>query len=119
MSFIIAANAIVIVHFAFVCFVIGGGLLVPRWRWIALIHVPSVIWAVLIEFQGWVCPLTPLEQQLREAGNQAGYSGGFVEHYILHLLYPEYLDRDIQIALGTLVVVVNLIIYAYVATRQK
>jgi len=119
MNYIVAANAIVIIHFTFVCFVVGGGLLVLRWRRIAAIHIPSVIWAALIEFQGWVCPLTPLEQRLRIAANRSGYSGGFIEHYITGLLYPGHLDRRTQWVLGTLVVVVNLIIYMHLAARKS
>ena len=119
MGYSVAANALVIVHFAFVCFVVLGGLLVLKWRWLALLHIPCVIWGALIEFQGWLCPLTPLEQRLRAAGNQAGYPGGFIEHYIVSLLYPTYLNRDIQILLGSLVVVINIAVYVYLLAKRS
>lgn len=119
MDYIVAANVIVVIHFAFVCFVVVGGLFVFMWRRIAYFHIPCVIWAALIEFQGWLCPLTPLEQQLREAGGQSGYEESFIEHYIVSLLYPEYLDRDIQIVLGSLVVVINLAVYGWLLTGKR
>jgi hypothetical protein len=117
-SYIFAANTLLIIHFAFVCFVVLGGLLVLKWRWLAFIHIPSAIWGALIEFQGWICPLTPLEQRLRVAGNQSGYSGGFIEHYLVSLLYPDYLDRQVQIILGSLVVITNVAIYAWLWTKR-
>lgn len=113
----ILAHVIVLLHFAFVCFVLLGGLLVVRWRWLMALHVPAVIWGVLIEYQGWLCPLTPLEQRLRQAAGQQGYSGGFIEHYLLPVLYPAGLDRHIQLVLGSLVIVINLVIYAWLIRR--
>ena len=118
MIFGVAANVLVVIHLAFVCFVVVGGLLVLKWRWIVFLHIPSAIWGALIEFKGWVCPLTPWEQWLRTAGNQAGYSGGFVEHYIVSLLYPEHFNRDIQLILGSLVVVINLAVYGWLLARR-
>ena len=118
MFYIIAANAIVILHLGFICFVVLGGLLALKWRPIIFLHVPAVVWGALVEFQGWLCPLTPLEQQLRVAGNQAGYSGGFIEHYLLSLLYPASLDRAMQITLGGLVVVINLLVYGWLIWRR-
>ncbi len=107
----VPADIIVVLHFAFVIFTVLGGFLVLRWKVLAWIHVPAVVWAVLIEFGGWICPLTPLENLLRVRGGGSGYESGFVEHYILPLLYPSMLTRPLQIALGLLVLGINLGIY--------
>jgi hypothetical protein len=111
------ADLVVLVHFAFVLFVVAGALLVLRWRWVAWVHVPAAVWGALIEFAGWICPLTPLEQRLRIMGGSAGYTGGFIEHYILPILYPAGLNRRVQIVLGLLVLGVNVAIYAWVLIR--
>jgi hypothetical protein len=105
------ADAVVVVHFAFVLFVLFGGLLVLRWRWVRWLHLPAAAWGALIEFAGWTCPLTPLEKWLRREGNLGGYEGGFVEHYILPVLYPQALTRNVQLVLGLIVVLLNLFIY--------
>lgn len=110
------ANLIVALHLGFICFVIFGGLLILKWRWVILFHVPAAVWGALIEYQGWLCPLTPLELKLRQASGQSGYSGGFIEHYLLPILYPDYLNQDIQVILGSMVVVINLGIYAWIFT---
>jgi Protein of Unknown function (DUF2784) len=107
------ADLVVVIHFSFVLFVILGGLLVLRWPRLAYVHLPAAAWGVLIEFAGWVCPLTPLEQSLRLKAGEPGYSGSFVEHYILPVLYPSGLTRTIQLALGGLVIVINLCVYGY------
>jgi hypothetical protein len=112
------ADLIVVLHFAFVLFVVLGGLLVLRWPRLAYVHVPVAVWGVLIEFAGWICPLTPLEKKLREAAGDAGYEGGFIEHYILPVLYPSALTRNIQLLLGTIVLVLNLSIYAHLIRRK-
>ena len=117
MFYKLAADAVVLLHLGFVLFVVAGGLLVLRWHRIALLHLPAVVWAVLLEFYGWLCPLTPLELGLRVAGGQSGYSGGFVEHYILPLLYPAGLDRPLQIAMGSFVVAINLAVYGWLLWR--
>ena len=100
-------------------FVVLGGLLVLRWPRIAYLHVPTAIYGAAIELFGWVCPLTPLENSLRREAGQAGYSGGFIEHYILPILYPSALTREIQLLLGLLVVAFNVGIYAYVVRRRR
>ena len=105
------ADAVVAVHFLFVLFVLFGGLLVLRWRWVRWLHLPAAAWGALIEFAVWTCPLTPLEKWLRREGNLGGYEGGFVEHYILPVLYPQALTRTIQLVLGGIVVLLNLYIY--------
>jgi uncharacterized protein DUF2784 len=105
------ADFVVLLHMAFVLFVAIGGLLVFKWRRVAWFHIPAALWGALIEFAGWVCPLTPLENWLRRRGGEAGYQTGFIEHYLLPLIYPAPLSRGLQVALGLLVVGVNLAIY--------
>ena len=107
-----AADFVLLFHFAFVLFAVLGGLLVLRWPRLAWAHLPVAAWAALVEFAGWICPLTPFEVALREAGGEAGYAGGFIEHYIVALLYPEALTRETQLALGTALVVLNVVLYA-------
>ena len=113
-----AADLVLVVHLAFVLFVVLGGLFVLRWPRAAWLHLPAVLWGAGIEFVGGICPLTPLEIHLRRLGGEAGYAGGFVEHYILPVLYPEALTREIQYVLGGLVVGLNLAIYA-IALRRR
>lgn len=111
------ANAVVVVHALFILFVVFGGFLAWRWRWVAAIHVPCAVWVVLLEFRGWICPLTPLENALRTRAGQAGYSGGFVEHYLLPAIYPSGLTPRVQMALGMFVLVVNVLVYAVLLRR--
>ena len=113
------ADLVVGVHFLFVLFVVLGGLLVLRWPRVAYLHIPAAAYGAALEFAGWICPLTPLEQWLRRQAGSSAYSGGFIEHYILPILYPSALTRDIQLALGALVLTVNLVIYAYVLRRRR
>lgn len=113
------ADALVLVHAAFVLFVVAGGLLVIKWPRAAWLHVPCAAWGVLIEFAGWVCPLTPLENSLRHRAGEAGYTGGFVEHYVLHALYPAGLTPAIRWTLGTLVLVINVAAYACLILRRR
>jgi hypothetical protein len=111
------ADLVVILHFAFVLFVVLGGLLVFRWPRLAYVHLPVALYGALIELVGWICPLTPLEKRLRESAGLQGYQGGFVEHYILPVLYPAGLTRGVQWVLGVLVLGINLVIYAVVARK--
>jgi Protein of Unknown function (DUF2784) len=113
------ADVVVVLHFTFVLFVIFGGLLVLRWPRLAYVHLPIAVYGALIEFFGWVCPLTPLEKRLRESAGLGGYEGGFVEHYILPVIYPSGLTRGVQLVLGSLVIGVNLLIYAVIARRRR
>lgn len=108
----LAADALVVVHFAFIAFVLAGGLLALRHPGWALLHVPAVLWAAWTEFTATVCPLTPWENSLRAAAGDTGYAGGFVEHYVIPLIYPEGLTPQVQIALGAGVVALNAAIYA-------
>ena len=113
------ADLIVLIHFAFVLFVIFGGLLALRWPKAAYVHLPIAVYGALIELVGWICPLTPLEKRLRESAGLEGYQGGFVEHYILPVLYPSGLTPNIQVALGGLVIVLNLAVYALVLRSSR
>jgi hypothetical protein len=115
----ILADLVVGLHLLFVVFVVAGGLLVLRWRRLAWVHVPAAAWGALIEFAGWVCPLTPLEQALRSAAGESGYPGGFIEHYMLPVLYPGALTRGIQIGLGVLVLALNLLVYGYLIRTRR
>src|SRR5919106_3475009 len=114
-----AADLVVVLHFLFVLFVIFGGLLVLRWPKVAYVHLPVAVYGALIELVGWICPLTPLEKRLRERAGLEGYEGGFVEHYILPVLYPAGLSRGVQLVLGALVIAVNVAVYAVIAIRRR
>jgi len=113
------ANLVVVLHVAFILFAVLGGLLVLRWKRCAWIHVPAAMWAALIAFGGWVCPLTPLENWLREKGGATAYMSGFIEHYVLPVLYPVALTRGLQIAMGLFVLGVNLGLYLWVVRRTR
>lgn len=113
------ADVVLLVHFAFVLFVVLGGLLALRWPRVAWIHVPLAIYGAVIEFIGFICPLTPLEVSLRERGGEAGYTGGFIEHYITATIYPAGLTRQVQIIMGVAVVVVNVLVYTVWWTRHS
>jgi hypothetical protein len=115
----ILADFVVGLHFVFVVFVVVGGLLVLRWPKLAYLHIPVAVYGAAIEFVGWICPLTPLENSLRRQAGEAGYSSGFVEHYLLPVLYPSALTRDIQLLLGVLVLGVNLAVYIYAVRRRQ
>lgn len=105
------ADALVLLHLAFVLFVVFGGFLAWRWRSIAWVHLPAAAWGALIEFTGWICPLTPLENHWRRLAGDTGYAGGFVEHYVVPIVYPAGLTAPTQVALGVLVLAVNLVAY--------
>lgn len=113
------ADLIVLVHFGFVIFVVLGALLVLRWPRLAWAHVPAVIWGALVEFTGWICPLTPLENRLRGAGGGTTYQGDFIAHYILPTLYPNGLTRQDQLMLGSVAIALNIAIYALVVRRRR
>ena len=112
------ADAVLVIHLAFVLFVVLGGLLVLRWPRLAWIHVPVALYGAAIEFVGFVCPLTPLENSLRRRGGEAGYEGGFIEHYITAALYPSGLTREIQIAAGVALLALNAAVYWLVFRRR-
>ena len=118
MIFRLLADAVVVLHAAFVIFVVFGGFVVLRWRWVVWLHAPAAVWGALVELGGWICPLTPLENWLRGRAGDAGYSGGFIEHYVLHVLYPSGLTRTAQWILGGAVVVINVAVYSRVLRRR-
>ncbi len=111
MLFRLLADAVVVVHLGFVLFVVAGGFLVLRWPRAAWIQLPAAVWGIVVEWSGWICPLTPLENWLRARGGAAGYEAGFVERYLLSVLYPAGLTRTAQILLGSTALVVNLVAY--------
>lgn len=104
---------------SFVLFVVCGGLLALRWRWLIWLHLPAALWGAAIEFGGWICPLTPLENRLRAAAGEGTYAGDFIAHYLSAALYPAGLTRAAQIGLGALVVALNLLAYGLVWRRRR
>ena len=117
--FLVLAYAVVALHLAFVIFVVLGGVAVLRWRWVAWLHVPAAVWGVFIEYAGWICPLTPLEEHLRGRAGMDQYSGDFIAHYVFPLLYPTNLTRTVQIALGTVALLVNAAVYWHVVQTHR
>jgi len=112
------ADLILVLHFAFVVFAVLGALLVLKWQWLAWIHIPLALWATVVEFTGWMCPLTPLEHWLRLKGGMPVEKLGFVEQYLVPLLYPTPLTRPMQMVLGAIVLGVNLMIYGWVLKKR-
>lgn len=119
MSYRLLADLVLIVHGLFVAFVVFGGLLALWQRWIAYLHLPALAWGALVIGMGWICPLTPLEISLRQQAGQQGYGGGFIEHYVLALIYPAGITRGTQIVLAALLIVGNIIVYALWARRGR
>lgn len=117
MLYRVLADAVVVIHALFVVFVVLGGLAVLRWPRLAWAHLPAAAWGALIEFAGWICPLTPLEKRLRLLAGQAAYEDGFIEHYLLPILYPPGLTRGTQVVLGLVVLAINLAVYALLSRR--
>ena len=111
MVYPLLADLVLIVHLTFVIFVLCGGLLVLRWRWIAWLHLPAAVWGAIVEFTGWICPLTPLENWLRSQGGGTSYRSDFIAQYLLPVLYPGDLTRNLQLLLGTVVIVLNVAVY--------
>lgn len=105
------ADVVLILHLAFILFVVAGGLLVLRFPRVAIAHIPAVLWGIFIELTGGICPLTPMENRLRHMAGESGYSGGFIEHYLMPVIYPHGLTRDIQFVLAGVVIIVNLAAY--------
>jgi hypothetical protein len=113
------ATLVVLAHFAFILFVMLGGLLALRWRWVPWAHIPCFLWGAGIEVTGGICPLTPLENSLRRSAGETEYIGTFIEHYILPVMYPAGLTRTVQLVLAVGLVVLNLAIYAWVIRRRR
>ena len=121
MAWRVLADAVVLFHLLFVAFAVAGGLLVFWRRWALWLHLPALAWAAFVEFTGRICPLTPLENRLRALGGEAGYEGGFIEHYLLPVLYPADLTRELQWTLGAGLLAFNLVVYvlAFVLYRRE
>lgn len=113
------ADLVLVIHLLFIVFAVGGGLLALRWRWMPWLHLPALAWGATVEFTGWICPLTPLENALRQAGGAAGYAESFIERYLLPLIYPGALTRELQFVLGGLLLLINAAVYALVWYRRR
>jgi hypothetical protein len=114
MFYLLLADLVLIFHAMFVFFVVLGGVFAVRWPKVIFIHIPCVVWGVVLEFQGWICPLTYLENDLLEAGGVIGYSGDFIQHYLHPLVYPPGITSENQFVLGVIALVINLIAYSFV-----
>ncbi len=113
------ADALVIIHFAFTAFIIFGGFLAWRWRWLAAVHLPALAWGCWVEVSNSICPLTPLEVHWRHLGGEAGYSGGFLAHYLVRVLYPPGLTWHIQWVLAALLIAINALAYGRLLQRRR
>ena len=118
MLFRILADATVVLHLVFVLFVVLGGLLVARWPSMAWAHVPAAAWGAWVEFAGWQCPLTPLENWFRQQSGGPTYNVSFVEHYLLPILYPSSLSREVQWGLGGFALLLNAAVYILLFRRR-
>jgi hypothetical protein len=107
----LAADAVLLVHLGFIVFAVAGGLLAFRWRWVAFVHVPAALWAIVVESTGRLCPLTAIENHFRVSAGTSGYADSFVEHYLLYVIYPAGLTSGVQVALAMFVLVVNGAVY--------
>jgi hypothetical protein len=119
MLYRLAADSVLLLHLSFIAFVILGSLLVLRWRWLMLFHIPAAVWGTFVELTGRFCPLTIIENELRREAGIAGYEGGFIEHYLLPVIYPNELTPNVQLTLGLLVLIVNAAIYAWLFHRPR
>lgn len=116
---LLLADAVLFIHLAFVLFILFGGLLALKWRSTIWFHLPAAAWGAFIEFSGWICPLTPLENWLREQGGAGVYEGDFLGHYLFALLYPNNLTRSAQLMLGLFVVAMNTAIYLWLWQKNR
>ena len=119
MLYRVLADLVMLLHFAYIMFVVGGAFLVLYRRWWMWVHLPAVAWGVWVEFLAKICPLTPLENTLRARAGQEGYSGGFIDHYIARAIYPDGLTPRGQMAIGAFVVLVNAVLYWWVWRRAR
>ncbi|MGL4233995.1 MAG: DUF2784 domain-containing protein [Casimicrobium sp.] len=122
MIYRLLADLVLVIHFAFIVFAVAGAALllwrrVPRW--FALVHLGCAAWASYVMFNGRICPLTPIENSLRRLGGETGYTGSFIERYLLGVIYPQGLTRDVQVALGAGVLLLNVAIYGLVVWRAR
>lgn len=114
-----AADAVLLVHLAFILFVVAGALLVLRYRWVAWLHIPAAFWGTWVELGNRVCPLTFLENELRQRAGQSGYSESFIEHYLVPIIYPAGLTRTAQLWLAAIVITINVALYAAWLLRRR
>ena len=119
MVYLVFANLVLIIHVAIIFFVVLGGLLVLRWRWMVWLHLPAAVWGMLIEFADWTCPLTTFEINWLQAAGEGGYAGGFIEHYLIPLIYPLGLTSTVQLLLGFGVIATNVLVYVLVWIRWR
>ncbi len=119
MHFRLAADGALLLHLGFILFALLGGALAVRWRWMPLVHLPAGAWAIFVELTGRTCPLTYLENAFRIRAGQSGYSESFIEHYLLDVIYPAGLTREVQLVLAATVVVINIAIYLWIARRLR
>ena len=119
MLYRLSADAVLLLHLTFIAFVLLGAALAARWRWVIFAHLPAAAWGFFVELSGHICPLTVVENLLRVKAGQSGYAGGFVEHYILPIIYPAGLSRDIQLVLAGVVVMVNVAIYGWLFIARR
>jgi hypothetical protein len=119
MPFRLAADAVLLAHLAFIVFALLGAALACRWRWMPLVHVPAAAWGLFVELSGRICPLTHLENRLRIRAGQSGYAESFIEHYLLAIIYPEGLTREVQLVLAGVVVLVNAAIYGWLFYARR
>ena len=119
MFYRLLADLVVVTHLLFIVYALFGGLLGLWRKWSLFVHLPAAAWIAIIEFQGWICPLTPLENSLRSAGGSSGYEAGFVDHYLIPFIYPPELTRTIQVMLGGVAVALNLAVYIFVLQRWR
>jgi len=119
MFFRLAADLVLLLHLAFILFAVMGATMTVWWRWAPLVHAPVAAWAIFIEFTGHSCPLTQLENSLRVRAGQYGYTGSFIEHYLLQIIYPAGLTREIQFVLAGFVIAINMAIYGWLLVRKS
>jgi hypothetical protein len=119
MLFRLAADAVLLLHLGFILFALLGAALALRWRWMPVVHLPAAAWGFFVELTGRVCPLTDWENRFRLLAGQAGYAESFIEHYLLAVIYPAGLTREIQFVLAGIVVIVNVALYGWLLLRRR
>ena len=119
MLYRLAADAVLFVHLAFILFALLGAAMAARWRWLVFVHLPAAAWGFFVELTGRICPLTYLENHLRIKAGQSGYAESFIEHYLVAIIYPAGLSREMQFALAGAVVFINAVIYAWIFLSRR
>lgn len=113
------AGSFLALHFAFILFALFGGLVAIRYPGASWLHLPALFWGLAVEWADWTCPLTPLENALRQRAGQPGYAGGFIEHWIMELLYPQGLTPEMRYALGLVLAALNVAVYTHVISSRR